>query len=241
LSIPSTTFPSWLTEWMEVQKIDLWGAADLRDISTPLDETGHSFSFALSWAIPMNPQIMASIQNGPNHTYADEYARVNNRINELSGGLAGEIKGRGFRAKPLAASDRTDTVNIKGDFPDKTAATRAGLGWIGRHCQLITHRFGPWIRLGAVFTNIELPWATPVERNFCGRCTRCVEACPAKALKGNAWYPGVFREEILDVQACDQWKKEHYFQYHKGHTCGICSAVCPYGLCGTGDVVSGVA
>ncbi|MGD9353360.1 MAG: hypothetical protein PVI72_10555, partial [Desulfobacterales bacterium] len=35
---------------------------------------------------------------------------------------------------------------------------------------------------------------------------------------------------ILDVRACDQWKKEHYFQYHKGHNCGICSAVCPYGL-----------
>jgi epoxyqueuosine reductase QueG len=59
---------------------------------------------------------------------------------------------------------------------------------------------------------------------------RCVEACPAKALKGRAWYPGVPREEILDVQVCDEWKKEHYFQFHKGHNCGICSAVCPYGL-----------
>jgi epoxyqueuosine reductase QueG len=57
----------------------------------------------------------------------------------------------------------------------------------------------------------------------------CVEACPAKALKGNKWYPGLAREEILDVQACDLWKKEHYFQYHKGHNCGICSAVCPFG------------
>jgi len=117
LSIPSTTFPSWLTGWMKVQKIDLWGAADLRDYPTPLDETGHCFPFALSWVIPMNPQITASIQNPPNQTYADEYARVNKRINELSGGLAAEIKGRGFRAKPLAASDRTDAVNIKGDFP----------------------------------------------------------------------------------------------------------------------------
>jgi len=41
---------------------------------------------------------------------------------------------------------------------------------------------------------------------------RCVEACPAKALKGNMWYPGVPREEILDVRACDQWKKEHYYR-----------------------------
>jgi len=49
-------------------------------------------------------------------------------------------------------------------------------------------------------------------------------------LKGKAWYPRLPREEILDVRACDKWKKEHYFQYHKGHNCGICSAVCPYGL-----------
>lgn len=230
LSVPSTAFPTWLTEWMEAQKIALWGAADLQDFSTPRDETGHRLPFALSWAIPMNPQIMVSIQSGPNQTYADEYAKVNNRINELSGALAAEIKVRGFRAKPLAASDRTDTVSIKGDFPHKTAATRAGLGWVGRHCQLITRPFGSWIRLGTVFTDIELPCGPPIERNFCGSCTHCVEVCPAKALTGNAWYPGLPREEILDVRACDQWKKEHYFQFHKGHNCGICSAVCPHGL-----------
>lgn len=230
MSLSSESFPSWLTEWMEAQKIVLWGMADLRDFSTPRNETGQGFSSALSWGIPLNPEIMVSVRNGPNRTYAEEYARVNNRINELSGALAVEIKGRGFRAKPLAASDRTDAVNISGDFPHKTAATRAGLGWVGRNCQLITHKFGPWIRLGTVFADSELPCGPPVERSFCGLCTRCVEACPAKALKGKTWYPGIPREEILDVQACDEWKKEHYFQYHNGHNCGICSSVCPYGL-----------
>jgi epoxyqueuosine reductase QueG len=223
-------FPSWLTEWMATERIVLWGAADLRDFSTPRDETGQGFPFALSWAVPMDPRIMAGIRSGPNQAYADEYSGVNGRINGLSVALAAEIRGRGFRAKPLAASHRTDTVNIKGDFPHKTAATRAGLGWIGRHCQLITRPFGPWVRLGTVFADIEMPCGTPVERNFCGRCTRCVEACPAKALKGKAWYPGIPREELLDVQACDRWKKEHYLQYHNGHNCGICSAACPYGL-----------
>lgn len=230
MSYLSIIAPIWLPEWMEAHKITLWGAAELRDFSTPMDETGQRFPFALSLAIPMNPQIMVSIQNGPNQAYADEYAGVNNRINELSGALAAEIKARGFRSKPLAAAERTDKVYIKGEFPHKTVATRAGLGWVGRHCQLITRPFGSWIRLGTVFTDIELPCGHQIERSFCGRCMRCVEACPAKALKGNSWYPGLPREEILDVRACDQWKKEHYFQYHKGHNCGICSAVCPYGL-----------
>ena len=230
MSAPSTTFPVWLSEWMEVNKITLWGAADLRDFSTPQDETGQRFPFALSWAIPMNPQIMVSIQNGPNQAYADEYARVNNDINELSGALAAEIKVRGFRSKPLAASDRTDTVSIKGDFPHKTAATRAGLGWVGRHCQLITRPFGSWIRLGTVFTDIELPCGPTNRAKLLRSLYSLRRSLPCKSIERQPWYPGLPREEILDVPACDQWKKEHYFQYHKGHNCGICSAVCPYGL-----------
>ena len=230
MNIPVTAFPHWLTEWMKAAKIFLWGAADLRDFLTPQDEAGDCFPFALSFVIAMNPQIMASIQYGPNQSYADEYVKVNNSINELSQKLESEIISRGFQAKALAASERTDNIHIKGDFPHKTAATRAGLGWIGSNCQLVTHAFGPWIRLGTVFTDLELPCGPPVGRTFCGTCIRCVEACPAAALKKNEWYPGMPREEILDAQACDQWKKEHYFHYNKGHTCGICSAVCPYGL-----------
>ncbi len=173
---------------------------------------------------------MASIHHGPNQAYANEYASVNTRINKQAQKLAAEISSRGYGARPLASSERIDTVNIKGDFPHKTAATRAGLGWIGRHCQLITRNFGPWVRLGTVFTDMPLHCGQPVERSSCGRCKLCVDACPAGALKGKSWYPGLPREDILDVQACDRWKKEHYFQYHKGHNCGICSAVCPYGL-----------
>jgi epoxyqueuosine reductase len=117
---------------------------------------------------------------------------VNNLINERSKALAEAIKGRGSRALALAASDRTDPVKIKGDFPHKTAATLAGLGWIGRHCQLITRKFGPWVRLGTVFTDMSLPCGPPIaRRSFCGACTRCVDACPAGALKGKAWRPGL--------------------------------------------------
>jgi epoxyqueuosine reductase len=230
LAISLSRDPLWLFDWMETRGIVTWGVADLSGFATPEDETGRGFPRAISWAVPMSPRIMLSIQGGPNGAYAEEYARVNGGIGELGEALAREVQVRGFRARPLAASERTDTVAIRGDFPHKTAATRSGLGWIGRHCQLITRAFGSWVRLGTVFTDLELPCGTPVERSFCGRCTRCVEACPAGALTGQAWSPGVPRERILDVRVCDDWKKAHYFQYQKGHACGICSAVCPYGL-----------
>ena len=215
---------------MAARKISLWGVADLRNVATPSDETGQGFPRAVSWAVPMKPQIMAGIRNGPNQAYAAEYTRVNERINERSAALAAEIKARGGRSLALAASIRTDAVNIKGDFPHKTAATRAGLGWIGRHCQLITRPYGSWVRLGTVFTDMALPCGPPMERSFCGRCMRCVDACPAGALKGGTWHPGLAREALLDVQACDRWKKEHYLEFNKGHNCGICSAACPFGL-----------
>jgi epoxyqueuosine reductase len=222
-------FPPWLTEWMDAHRISLWGVADLSVFSTPTDPAGDGFPAAVSLAVPMDPAIMSTVQNGPNRAYAREYTRVNDRINDLSTALAAALARRGARALALAASVRSDPVAIRGDFPHKTAATRAGLGWVGRHCQLITRPYGSWVRLGTVFTDLALPCGTAVERNYCGRCQRCVAACPAGALTGGAWRPGVPREAILDVQACDRWKKTHYYQYHEGHNCGICSAVCPYG------------
>ena len=230
LPSPSAAFPAWLRKCFRSHNIVLWGAADLRRFSTPKDNTGRGFPFALSFIIPMNPSIMVKLQHGPNQDYADEYQRVNNHLGEFAATLAAELRGQGYRAQPLAPSERTDTVAIKGDFPHKTAATRAGLGWIGRHCQLITRDYGPWVRLGTVFTDTELPCGPALERSYCGGCMRCVDACPAKALKGKAWYPGLPREAIMDAGECDKWKKEHYLRYRRGHVCGICSAVCPYGL-----------
>lgn len=215
---------------MQEQHVAHWGVADLRGFPTPKDASGRGFPSALSWVVPVNPRVMAGVRYGPNQTYAAEYDRLNCRINELAERLAAAIRGRGFRAQPLAASVRSDPANIKGDFPHKTAATRAGLGWIGRHCQLVTHKFGSWIRLGTVFADLDLPCGPPMTRSFCGSCTRCVEACPVGALTGSLWSPGLPREALLDPKVCDRWKKKNYQQYHEGHVCGICSAVCPFGL-----------
>jgi epoxyqueuosine reductase len=120
-------------------------------------------------------------------------------------------------------------VNIRGDFQHKTAATRAGLGWVGKNCQLLTQPWGPWVRLGTVLTDALFEPAAPVEKSLCGKFTKCIEACPAKALIGGIWRPGVERDIILDAWACDRYKKNHFHKFHGGHNCGICTQACPIG------------
>ncbi|MGD8519720.1 MAG: 4Fe-4S double cluster binding domain-containing protein [Desulfobacterales bacterium] len=209
--------------------ITLFGVADLDGVSTLPDQTGHSFPRAVSFARRMDPAIMAGIKSGPNQAYADEYARANDNINAAAAALVAEIQKLGYDARTFGASERTDPINIRGEFPHKTAATRAGIGWVGRNCLLITQKYGPWVRLGTVFTHLPLDCAKPLTKNHCGKCRKCVEACPAGAIVGNPWKPGIQRNELLDVGCCDRWKKEHYYQFHKGHNCGICAAVCPFG------------
>jgi epoxyqueuosine reductase QueG len=230
MDMKKTLNNKWLDSWMTSLGIPLWGVADIRKLRFCIAEDPKPYPAAISWAIPMPPDIMAGLKKGPTPAYARSYASVNLRITEIAQTLTKAICQKDFRAQPLAASDRTDLVNIRGDFPHKTAATLSGLGWVGRHCQLITRQFGPWVRLGTVFTDMPMVYGTPVNRGYCGTCRACVDACPASALSGKDWKPGIERMEILDAAVCDRWKKEHYIQFHNGHNCGICSSVCPYGL-----------
>lgn len=216
----------------------LFGFADLSDLEIVFEneislgnETGHRAYYprAVSFAIRMNPEIMASIRGGPTQAYVEEYKKVNTLLNKIAIALQTDITHMGYQTYAVPASERTDTVNIRGDFPHKTAATRAGLGWVGKSSMLITKQHGPWIRLGTVLTDLPLPYATPVVKSYCGTCTNCGDACPARAIANQEWYPGIPREELLDVFACDTWKKEHYFHLNRGQTCGICGVVCPFG------------
>ena len=220
-----------LNDFASTQGLDLIGIADLAGL-IPLDGPQGGalagYDKAVSFALAVNPEIMIAVKDGPNQVYAEEYQRLNDRINDLSARIADMIRSAGGRAWPTPASIRSDPETIRGDFQHKTAATRAGLGWIGRHCQLVTREFGSWIRLGTILTDAPLPCDKPMDRSFCGQCTTCVEACPARALTGNLWTPGLPRQEILDAWACDKFKKDNYMQFHNGHNCGICSAVCPW-------------
>lgn len=172
---------------------------------------------------------MVGVRNSPTRAYASLYTRINRQLDSLSAQIESEIKKEGWRALAIPASARSDPTNMKGDFPHKTAATRSGLGWVGTNVQLVNRSIGPWLRLSTVLTDLPLPDAKPVEKSLCGQCDLCVISCPAGALHNVSWTPGLARDKLMDVHACDGYKKANYLEYNQGHNCGICSAVCPLG------------
>ncbi len=68
-----------------------------------------------------------------------------------------------------------------GPVLERDLAQRAGLGFIGKHTNVISRNFGNWILLGEILTTMELKPDTP-EKNRCGSCTRCLTACPTRAI-----------------------------------------------------------
>ena len=166
----------------------------------PLPELGHAGSGYLS--------VYAR--------HRDYHDVLKGRLKELAGWLAARS---GAEVKVFV-----DTAPIL----EKPLAQQAGLGWQGKHTNLVSRGHGSWLFLGEILTTLALP-ADPPERDHCGRCRRCLDVCPTHA------FPAPYR---LDARRCISYLTIE----HKGpiplplrpllgnriYGCDDCLAVCPW-------------
>lgn len=85
------------------------------------------------------------------------------------------------RIKTLAPSAETRWYVDTGPVMEKAWAQQAGLGWIGKHSNLVSERYGSWLVLGEILTSLELDPDEP-GADLCGSCTLCIRACPTGAI-----------------------------------------------------------
>lgn len=159
----------------------------------------------------------------PDRGYVSVYARhrdyhdvLKGRLKELAGWIAAKS---GAEVKVFV-----DTAPLL----EKPLAQQAGLGWQGRHTNLVSRELGSWLFLGEILTTLELPADAP-EADHCGRCRRCLDACPTGA------FPAPYR---LDARRCISYLTIE----HKGpiprelrpalgnriYGCDDCLAACPW-------------
>jgi epoxyqueuosine reductase len=119
-----------------------------------------------------------------------------------------------------------DTVPVM----DKIWAARAGLGWIGKHSNLITKDFGSWVFLGEILLNLELEADARIEPDHCGHCTACLDACPTDA---------IVAARVVDSRRCLSYatielrSPDLPAEIEKNlngwlYGCDICQDVCPW-------------
>lgn len=200
------------------------------DVSNLPAENRNSMKFAVSTAVALAPSVIKGISSGPTTDYYQEYNRVNLLLSNLCKIAAEFLRKKGCNAVIIEPTVKElDIKTLVTKFQHKTAATRAGLGWIGKSALLVTEKYGSAVRLATVLTDAEFEVGEPIENSRCGTCDRCVERCPAMAIVGRNWTAGLERETMLDAfKCCDNAKKMSRDINLSATICGICINACPW-------------
>jgi len=128
----------------------------------------------------------------------------------------GDINGRGF----------VDSAPVL----ERTWAQRSGLGWVGKNGNLINKEKGSFFFIATLITDLELQYDDPLAKDYCGTCTKCIDACPTDAILNNKVIDGsrcisYFTIELKD-QLIPETMKGKFDDWMFG--CDVCQDVCPW-------------
>lgn len=121
---------------------------------------------------------IAEVLQDTNKGYISRYALgrdyhrlMRKRLDELAAKIEHAVGAFGYRSF-------TDSAPVL----EKAIAEKAGLGWIGKHTNIINPKAGSWFFLGEIYTDLPLPIDTPQQKSHCGSCTACIQVCPTQAI-----------------------------------------------------------
>jgi epoxyqueuosine reductase QueG len=184
---------------------------------------------AVAIVMAHTPAGLADLKAMPTSVYYQEYLDFNARLDEIAGEMGRMIEAAGYRVSLNQATlGHIDPETLAAPFSHKMAATRAGLGWIGKSALLVTPQLGPALRLTSLLTEAPLEVGTPITESQCGECTVCREVCPGGAISGKLWRAGMARQEFYDAFACRKAALARAATRGISSTiCGMCMAACP--------------
>ena len=173
------------------------------------------YKYGISLARKLDDQIINQISNGPTDLYYDLYCNINDELNMKTEAISNLLKTYHIKAYPIKATvteselDDAYEKTLRYSFSHKLAATRSGIGWIGKTDLLVTSRFGPRVRLATVLTTVNISNnRIPINESQCGSCNICVNHCSAKAATGQLWTISIDRDVFFDAFKCKEYCRQ---------------------------------
>lgn len=211
----------------------LIGFADIDDINE-LASIDTELPRAISIAVPLEPEVVASVEKGPSQLYYEEDKAIHRLLEDLATAVGQFLEEEGFAAKsipPFALNSDDDAQFLHDSYaPNKIIACYSGLGWMGKCGLVVTKPFGTANRLVSIFTDVPVNCSKKVFLSRCGRCNECITACEAGALSGADWNPSLHAVNLIDAEKCRNACREKSLEAFGIATnlCGICMHACPY-------------
>jgi epoxyqueuosine reductase len=164
--------------------------------------------------------------SGPDHARVSRYAWGRDYHNILPK----KLKKLDAYIRSLVPDAESRWYVDTGPVLEKAWAVRAGLGWMGKHTNVITRQLGSWVFLGVFISSVEFDYDESIP-DFCGTCTRCIDACPTDAII--APYQ-VDANRCISYVTIEQKPKDEIPPDLASHLegwafgCDICQDVCPW-------------